>query len=70
MYVCHSGARLTCDYLGGRTTVTWSVREVVVGEHVSVFLDGELLVVTSARAEGSLHLMGAPRGYLCVFVCM
>ena len=46
----------------GRTQVAWRVQGTVDGEYVSVFLDGQLLVITSAKAEGSLHLLGAPHG--------
>lgn len=48
--------------VGGRTAVSWQVREPAVGEHVSVFLDGELLVITSAQDHGGMHLMGALHG--------
>ena len=48
--------------VGGRTAVRWQVREPAAGEQVSVFLDGELLAITSAREHGGMHLMGAPRG--------
>jgi hypothetical protein len=47
---------------GGRTAVAWRVLGAAHGEHVSVFLDGELLAITAAQPAGSLHLLGAPPG--------
>jgi hypothetical protein len=47
---------------GGRTAVAWRVLGAAHGEHVSVFLDSELLAITAAQPAGSLHLLGAPPG--------
>ena len=46
----------------GRTPVTWQVQNAEVGEHVSIYLDGDLMAITSAKADGGLHLMGAAHG--------